>query len=305
MIVHIQGGNSVTITSNITNTINSLTVGDGSGATDNFYVDGTSSLNTLLITIASGGHVEWTSNVSLYLPDGAAFIIDGGTLSDDKPCSAGKRLVIGSNIYSTCNGGAGADYTFTELQNDGGSLSVSPSSNSPICEGAVLSLFSNPSGSGSSGAIFSWSATGPSGYSYSSSVQNPTVSALVAGSYSYTVSITDANGNTNTKSTSVTVNNAPSIISTTDGARTDEGVVTLAATATSGTLNWYMNPTGGSSMGTGNFFTTPSISNTTIYYVDATESGCTTATRTAVTAFIYKEHKVITNRRITYRVKKS
>ena len=43
--VLIIGGNSVSISSIIPNTINSVTVGDGIGALDNFFVSGTSTLN--------------------------------------------------------------------------------------------------------------------------------------------------------------------------------------------------------------------------------------------------------------------
>ncbi|MFN5884805.1 MAG: immunoglobulin domain-containing protein, partial [Bacteroidota bacterium] len=74
--------------------------------------------------------------------------------------------------------------------------------------------------------------------------------------------------------------------STTPASRFCTGTVTLAATASAGTINWYAAQTGGSSLFTGNSFTTPSISTTTTYFVDATNNGCTTATRTGVTATI-------------------
>ena len=55
----------------------------------------------------------------------------------------------------------------------------------------------------------------------------------------------------------------------------------------SGTINWYAASTGGTSLGTGTSFTTPSISTTTTYYVDATSAiGCISASRTAVTATV-------------------
>ncbi len=79
---------------------------------------------------------------------------------------------------------------------------------------------------------------------------------------------------------------APTITNTTPGTRCGTGTVTLGATASAGTINWYSSPTGGSSLGTGTSFTTPSISTTTTYYVDATLSGCTTTSRTAVTATV-------------------
>jgi len=77
----------------------------------------------------------------------------------------------------------------------------------------------------------------------------------------------------------------PTITGTTPGNRCDSGTVTLGATASAGTLNWFAAPTGGSSLGTGSSFTTPVISSTTTYYVSAT-NGCTTSLRTAVIATI-------------------
>lgn len=63
------------------------------------------------------------------------------------------------------------------------------------------------------------------------------------------------------------------------------GVVTLQATAGSGTVNWYTTPTGGLPIYSGNGFT-PSLTTTTSYYVDAYPVGCATAMRTMVTATI-------------------
>lgn len=62
----------------------------------------------------------------------------------------------------------------------------------------------------------------------------------------------------------------PQIVTTTPGQTCGTGTVTLAATGNAGTtLNWYAASTGGSSLGTGNVFTTPSISANTNYYVSA------------------------------------
>ncbi len=60
----------------------------------------------------------------------------------------------------------------------------------------------------------------------------------------------------------------------------------LAATASAGTINWYASATGGSSIGTGTTFTTPSITTTTSYWADATNNGCITSARTEVTATV-------------------
>jgi hypothetical protein len=86
-----------------------------------------------------------------------------------------------------------------------------------------------------------------------------------------------------------------------------DGTVTLAATASAGTINWYANATGGSSLATGTSFTTPAFctSSTTNYYVDATLNGCTTASRTGVTATVTKTFQsdpscTLTNSLISY-----
>ncbi len=82
-----------------------------------------------------------------------------------------------------------------------------------------------------------------------------------------------------------TVNNVPNITSTTPASRCDAGSVTLQATASNGTLSWYNSPTGGTALGTGTSFTTPSISVSTNFYVESTDGTCT-STRTAVLATI-------------------
>jgi len=77
-----------------------------------------------------------------------------------------------------------------------------------------------------------------------------------------------------------------------NGSRTLAGTVSISATTGSGiTADWYANVTGGNvlSGGSGTLsFTTPSISATTTYYVQARNSttGCVSSTRTAVVATV-------------------
>ena len=61
----------------------------------------------------------------------------------------------------------------------------------------------------------------------------------------------------------------PTVDTTTPGTRCGTGTVQLGATTAGTDLNWYANPTGGVSLGTGNTFTTPSIAATTSFYVSA------------------------------------
>lgn len=69
-------------------------------------------------------------------------------------------------------------------------------------------------------------------------------------------------------STTITI---PQITGTTPNSRCDSGILTLTATSNVGTINWYDAATGGNLLATGNSFSTPIISTTTTYYVNA---GC-------------------------------
>ncbi len=72
----------------------------------------------------------------------------------------------------------------------------------------------------------------------------------------------------------------------TGGSRCGTGTVTLSATGCAGTYNWYASSTGGSSLGTGSSFITPSISTTTTYYVDCTINDGTSLSRSAAIAIV-------------------
>jgi hypothetical protein len=85
---------------------------------------------------------------------------------------------------------------------------------------------------------------------------------------------------------------SPTAPTVTNGSRSLAGTVPLSASPPSGsTVDWYANATGGNvlSGGLGTLtFTTPSISTTTTYYVQARNSstGCVSSTRTAVVATV-------------------
>ena len=107
----------------------------------------------------------------------------------------------------------------------------------------------------------------------------------IAATTTYYVEVT--NGNCTSPRTAViaTVNTTPIITATAPSSRCDAGTVTLGASANAGTLNWYGVPTGGTILGSGPSFTTPSISSSTTYYVEAVNGSCISA-RSAVLATI-------------------
>lgn len=132
--------------------------------------------------------------------------------------------------------------------------------------------------------VWSWTITGAS--PSTSTDQNPTFVFNTAGTYTVVFTATNYNGSdTVTFTDYITVTAVPVINSTTPASRCDAGTVTLQATATLGTLNWYDAPTLGNLVGTGTSFTTPSISATTTYYVESAIGSCV-STRVAVIATV-------------------
>ncbi len=154
-----------------------------------------------------------------------------------------------------------------------------------VCQGATSVSYSVPAITNA--ASYTWSYSG-TGATISGSTSSITINfAANATSGNLTVYGTNTCGNgTVSENYPIVVNAVPTITGTTPGSRCGTGAVTLGATASAGMINWYAAASGGVSLGTGTSYTTGSISLTTTYYVDATDGGCTTATRTAVIATI-------------------
>jgi Ig-like domain CHU_C associated/Secretion system C-terminal sorting domain/PKD-like domain len=111
------------------------------------------------------------------------------------------------------------------------------------------------------------------------------ITATTDGTYSVTVSLGGSCSSTSIGSV-VTIKTSPSITSPLGATRCGAGTVSLGATAAVGTINWYAAATGGTSLATGANYTTPNLTSTTTYYVDATNNGCSSTPRTAVVATI-------------------
>ena len=157
---------------------------------------------------------------------------------------------------------------------------------SPVSYCTTVAISNNSPTLTGTGTITYSSATLPTGLTINSGtgIISGTPSAAVAAA-NYLV--TANNGcNSTTFNVNIAVNTTPTISGSTPAARCDAGTVSLGATASAGTINWYAASTGGASLGTGTSFTTPSISTTTTYYVDATASGCATTSRTSVVATV-------------------
>ncbi len=99
----------------------------------------------------------------------------------------------------------------------------------------------------------------------------------------YTITCTDG---TNSATATITIVTPPTITATTPASICGFGIGQLSATASSGTVNWYANATGGTSLGSNSNFSTPSLNTTTTYYVEANNNGCVSSPRTAVVATV-------------------
>lgn len=84
-------------------------------------------------------------------------------------------------------------------------------------------------------------------------------------------------------STSLTI---ASLTSNSGAIRCGSGTLTLQAVSNTGIVHWYDTPTGGTSLFTGNSFSTPTIGATTIYYAAANVAGCVDSSRIPVTASV-------------------
>ncbi len=229
--VTIGNGVSVTINSAIPDPINSVTIGDSTGGIDTLLIGGTSSLNTNQFTIAYDGLLNWTINKTFALPAGTNFVVespnpnpslvlgvDHGIFENNSACSASKILQIGTVKYATCNGNGGKGVISFEVVNEsGGNLSVTPSvTTSPLCANQIIQLNANPGGTEITDTplTYSWSATAPSGYTFSSNIENPTDTPTTPGVYTYEVTLTNNSSLSTTGTITITVDNCNKTIIT-------------------------------------------------------------------------------------------
>jgi photosystem II stability/assembly factor-like uncharacterized protein len=119
------------------------------------------------------------------------------------------------------------------------------------------------------------------GNTYTSPVLNSTTTYYVDATY---LGCTSAN-----RVAAIATLTQPVITSVTNNAMDcDASDFVLNASASEGIIDWYTSSTGGNSIAQGNSYTTPVLDSTTIFYVDATQFGCTTPTRTPVVVMIPK-----------------
>ena len=135
------------------------------------------------------------------------------------------------------------------------------------------------------GTTYNW--VFPSGWSQTAGGTTNSVTVTTNGT-SGTITVTPSNtcGSGTAQTLAVIPKVLPTITSTIPSTRNGTGSVTLGATASAGTISWFSALTGGSSLGTGTTWATPSISSTTTYYVETNDGFCSSTPRTAVVATV-------------------
>ncbi len=115
--------------------------------------------------------------------------------------------------------------------------------------------------------------------------------AAGAGEHTVTYTYTNAGGCVNSDFRSITVIALPDAneISVTEDERCGDGEVDLQASLSGHTLKWYSNPSGGSTLHTGNSYSPTIATGTSTYYVEAINGdGCISPSRKPVTATAYE-----------------
>ncbi len=251
---------------------------DGGNPSGTFISDG-----TFLYGMCTAGGTNYVGTVFKY-----NMLCTPVTLSQSPTICTGQSVTVGTHTYTTqgtykdtLTTYSGCDSTVTTILTVNTTPTITGTTPAGNCGTGTVTL-----GAAASAGTINWYAALTGGPSLGTGVSFTTPS--ISSTTTYYVDASNGNCISASRTAVIaTINTTiPTVTGNTPAARCDAGTVTLGAAASAGTLNWYAAASGGPSLGTGVSFTTPSISSTTIYYVDATNSGCTTASRTAVTATV-------------------
>jgi hypothetical protein len=227
---------------------NSTYLGQISGPTNCSWYTGTYTVPLATLT-------NWVSNGSITLT------FTPGTGVNTNQCNANAYEVYFTISYTQGNGCLSALVPVT--------VTVNPAS-TPIVSNTTINCNQTATLTASSNSTLTWysDATGTtqvgSGTSFTTPVLSATTTYYVkAGSGACASALVPVTVTVNTASSPIVSNTTINCNQTT----------TLTASSNS-TLTWYSNSTGTTQVGTGTSFTTPALTATTIYYVQAGSGGC-------------------------------
>lgn len=210
-------------------------------------------------------------------------IVPSGTITFS---GGGCNILAGTNIsYASTTSTAAATFTprgfVGSITFSAASTATCPTPNTLLAQ-SITSSGASLNWTQSTGTPIGWQIKyGAPGFApatagtavYTTSKPYPLTGLANSTSYDYVVRAVCAPGDTSAWSSRknfTTLCNYPEVLTTRDSFTCGAGPVVLKATTGAGaTLNWYASATGGALLGTGNTFTTPSITATTNYYVSA------------------------------------
>ena len=199
--VTIQAGHTITIGSTgiNTGTIGLITIngnltltGTNTGTNGTDYV-----FNTQLISVTPLlGTITFINKIDLILPSNAVLYVTSDTTPNPDyygligDCNHNQDIFIGSSVYAYCNGGGTTALTFLEVMIGDGTLNATPNSNTPVCAGSTITLSGSYVGTFGTAVTYSWNIVAPGGGNSSSTVQNPTITNAIVGTYNATLTCT-------------------------------------------------------------------------------------------------------------------
>jgi hypothetical protein len=255
----------------------------------------------------SGGFVKTTINLSAYANQSVKFrfrfgsdasVAGTGWYIDDIQFKSIPQINIKGILFNASNIKTATADTITIILAGSNTcipatISTQPT-NISICENANSAIVSvTASGTG---IAYQWQTSTDNGVSFSD-IDNENNAT-----YNLSNLTTSNNGNQYrckingtctteflSASSTLTINTLPASPSTTGASRCGTGTLILSASAgTNETIEWFAASTGGTTIGTGLNYTTPSISASTNYYAQTknTITGCLSASRALTTANI-------------------
>lgn len=250
-------------------------------------------------------------------------LFDSGILATSIPVQAASAAGEYTNSFgSLATAAAGAstesntplafpDYTGFLSYADSNVCSGTPTpgntvaSSTVICLGANVNLSLQNSTNGT-GVTYQWkSSVDGTLYTTIAGANQATLTVSPTQATYYICEVTCATGSAMGASTPVQITFTNSVTATTAGTRCGTGIIQLGATGNSGsTIKWYDSATGGVELGSGDTFTTPSISTTTTYYASATTTAPVSAvigTGTSTTSAT-SQPSAFVNRWSSYRI---
>jgi parallel beta-helix repeat protein len=210
-------------------------------------------------TLASGT----TQNVTMSLPSSTISMLIAGEYTFNITTTVSGDVNLANNTASIKR---------TKVQLSAGTIA---SSKVEYCVSGAPQLTATGA-AGYSG--FKWQKSATSGTGYSDipggTTTTFTVPAITQSTYYQSVATCASQTEIGAPEIFVLINN-PQITGTTPAQRCGPGTVDLGASGTGAETHWYAAATGGTSLASGNVFTTPTINATTTYYVASGDGGTT------------------------------